>query len=307
MACFKPIQAYRLHNGEIVFHDKGNANPMELPCGQCIGCRLQRSKEWALRCMHEASCNEQNSFITLTYNAENIPPDGGLVKSHVQKFFKRLRKSIYPKKVKYYYCAEYGEKNNRPHYHILLFGYCPSDWILLPFPTKSGQDCYTSPSIEKLWGKGFVQVGEVTFESAAYVSRYIMKKVNGQAKDIINPETGLKHYERYNDFTGEIHEVLPEYADMSRGGRYGTGIGGQWFNRYSGDCYPKDYITFNGTRHRPPRYYDDKLKKENPEMYDELKAWRAKKGYESGDNMPHRLKARQKVTEAKTSRLKRSL
>lgn len=260
-----------------------------------------------MRCVHEASLHEENCFITLTYDAENLPPDGGLRKKHVQNFLKRFRKKISPRKIKYYYCGEYGDKNNRPHYHLLIFGYNFPDWVLLPFKTQSGLDCYTSPTLEQLWGNGFVQIGEVNFESAGYVARYIMKKVNGDAADQINEETGLKPYERFNDFTGEINEVLPEYTDMSRGGRSGRGIGYGWYNRYASDCYPKDFVTINGIRCKPPRYYDEKLKKDNPEMYDELKAWRAKNGYESTDNEPGRLKSREKVAKAQHSQLKRSL
>jgi hypothetical protein len=268
---------------------------------------MQRSKEWALRCVHESSLHKENCFITLTYGPEYLPPDGGLRKKHVQDFFKRLRKSIHPRKVKYYYCGEYGDKNNRPHYHILLFGYNFSDWLLLPQKSPSGHDLYTSPTLQKLWGKGFVQIGDVTFESAAYVARYIMKKVTGRAAGQIDEKTGLKPYERFNSFTGEIHEVLPEYTDMSRGGRNGRGIGAEWINRYAGDCYPKDFITHNGSKHKPPRYYDEHLKKEDPDMYDQLKAWRAKQGYESPDNTPERLRTRKHVKQANIKKYKRSL
>ena len=306
MACFHPLDAWRVPSGQIVFYDSPGAQYQQLPCGQCIGCRLERSREWALRCVHEASMHEHNCFITLTYNAENIPPDGGLRKKHYQDFMKRFRKSIAPTKVKYYYCGEYGDKNNRPHYHALIFGYNFPDWVYIG-ETQSGFPLYTSPTLERLWGNGFVQIGEVSFESAAYVARYIMKKVNGRARDQIDEETGLKPYERINSFTGEIHEVLPEYTDMSRGGRHGRGIGHEWFERYSGDCYPKDYVTVNGMKCKPPRYYDEKLKAEDPDMYDQLKAWRAKQGYESSDNEPHRLKAREKVKQAQNSMLKRSL
>lgn len=301
------MDAWRTPTGQIVFYDSPGVQYQQIPCGRCIGCRLSRSKEWALRCVHEASCHQENCFITLTYGPEHLPPDGGLRKKHVQDFFKRLRKKIQPRKVKYYYCGEYGDKNNRPHYHILLFGYNFTDWILLPHRSPSGHDLYTSPSLEKLWGKGFVQIGDVSFESAQYVARYIMKKVLGKAKDQIDEVTGLKPYERINSFTGEIHDVLPEYTDMSRGGRSGRGIGNTWFNRYAGDCYPKDFITLDGRKHKPPRYYDEQLKKEDPDMYDQLKAWRAAKGYESTDNTPERLSVRQNVAQAKHSKLERSL
>jgi hypothetical protein len=258
--------------------------------------------------MHEASLHKENCFITLTYNAEHIPPDGGLRKKHVQQFFKRLRKRISPKKVRYYYCGEYGDKNNRPHYHILLFGYNYPDWVLLPHRSPSGHDLYTSQTLEKEWGQGFVQIGDVNYESAAYVSRYIMKKVLGKGKDIIDPETGLKPYERYNSFTGEINEVLPEYTDMSRGRRSDGdgGIGYRWHARYGSDTH-KDFITVNGNKQPIPRFYDNLLKEKDELLADSIKAERAVKGYESPDNKPERLEVREKVAQAKSSRLKRSL
>lgn len=97
MACFKPITAFQAKDGEITFQEQKNTRAIELPCGQCIGCRITRSKHWATRCIHEASLHPDNSFITLTYNPENLPPDGGLIKSDFQKFMKRLRRR-YPKK-----------------------------------------------------------------------------------------------------------------------------------------------------------------------------------------------------------------
>lgn len=92
MACFKPLTAYRQEHGEITFTDKKGGNPLELPCGQCMGCKLERSRQWAMRCVHEASQHRDNCFITLTYDAKNLPPDGSLIKSDYQKFMKRLRK-----------------------------------------------------------------------------------------------------------------------------------------------------------------------------------------------------------------------
>jgi len=267
---------------------------------------MQRSAEWAMRCVHEASLHQENCFITLTYNAENIPPDGGLRKKHFQNFMKRLRKHLGKKKIKFYMCGEYGDKNNRPHYHALIFGHDFIDRILYG-QTQSGHDLYMSPTLEKLWTHGFVQVGEVTFDSAAYVARYIMKKINGRAKDQIDEETGLKPYERINDFTGEIHAVLPEYNTMSRGGRNGNGIASDWIARFSNDCYPKDFVTINGVKRKLPRYYDERHKKVDPDQIDSVKAYRALKGYESEDNTPARLQARNKVKQAQLKPKIRSL
>jgi hypothetical protein len=306
MPCYKPLDAWKTPTGQIVFYDSPGVQYQQLPCGRCIGCRMKRAESWAMRCVHEASLHEQNCFITLTYNAENLPPDGGLRKRDFVKFMRKLRKAI-PVKIKFYMCGEYGEKN-RPHYHAIIFGYNFPDWVKLPQKSKSGHDLFTSPKLEQIWGKGFVQIGDVSYESAAYVARYIMKKQTGASMDLVDPKTGLKPYERYNSFTGEIHEVLPEYNNMSRGGRNGSGIAADWFDQFARtDCYPKDYVHVNGVKRSMPRYYDERLKKVNPDLYDDIKAERARKGYESKDNTPERLETREKVAQAKHSNLTRSL
>lgn len=306
MACFKPIQAYRQGNGDIVFHDTGKGEPLELPCGQCIGCRLERSRQWAMRCCHEAQLHQDNCFITLTYNPENMPPDGGLIHRDFQDFMRRLRRFVAPKKIKFYMCGEYGDRNNRPHYHAIIFGYNFDDWVYL-FDSPGGERIYMSPTLEKLWRYGFVTIGTVTFQSAGYVARYCMKKVNGQKKDVVNIQTGLKHYERFNDYTGEICEVMPEYSTMSRGGRRGNGIAYDWIARYAGDIYPKDFTTINGVRMSSNRYYDKYIESIEPDLYDDIKAGRILQGYMSDDNTEPRLLARQKVTEAQNKMLVRNL
>lgn len=310
MACFKPIQAYKTIKGEVQFVDKGDCRPIELACGQCIGCRLERSREWATRICHEASLYEDNVFITLTYNPENLPPDCGLIKKDFQKFMHRLRKHVKKtseKKIKFFMCGEYGDQSNRPHYHAVIFNFNFDDWVYL-FDSPSGNPIYTSPTLEKIWGLGFVNVGTVCFESAAYVARYILKKVNGDKAEKIDDDTGLKHYERINSFTGEISEVHQEYSTMSRGGRDGRGIAFNWFKKYKTDCYPKDFTTVRGHRVQPPRYYDKLLQEYDLEMYDEIKNGREMKAFElREESTASRLKQKRKVKEAQLKKLKRSL
>jgi hypothetical protein len=315
MACFHPLNAIRLPSGQIQFSSTsaGHSNQsryqttdegerIEIPCSQCLGCRLERSRQWAMRCVHEASLHKDNCFITLTYDPKHLPPDCGLRKKDFQDFIKRLRKAIHPKKVRYYHCGEYGDNTNRPHYHAILFGYNFSDWTYL-FDSPAGSAIYTSPTLEKIWGKGFVTIGEVTFESAAYVARYVVKKITGKGQDVIDEKTGLKPYERYNDFTGEITEVLPEYSTMSRR----PGIGHNWISKYKLDCYPKDFTTIRGMRMKPPKYYDKYLHAIDPELYDEIKSGRQYQGYLSDDNSVSRLRQREQVKEAQNKQLKRSL
>jgi len=192
MPCSKPLNAWQSptpkSNGKkrIAFkqeHIGLEALPLQIPCGQCWSCRLERSRQWALRCVHEASLHPDNMFLTLTYNEESLPADGGLDKTHFQKFMKRYRQHLERneggQKIRYYMCGEYGDQTNRPHYHALIFGHNFSDKTLFR-KTDSGHNLYTSTILDNLWTHGFCNIGELTFESAAYTARYIMKKVNDQ-------------------------------------------------------------------------------------------------------------------------------
>lgn len=314
MTCFYPQNAYRLDSGKVVFTEKGGGREFTLPCGQCIGCRLAHSREWAIRCVHEASLHEDNCFITLTYNPENLPPDGGLIKKDFKDFMKRLRKkfvryatdengkgyAVNP--IRYFHCGEYGEKNLRPHYHAILFNFNFEDWTYL-YDSPGGSEIYTSPTLEKIWGLGFVTVGTVTFESAAYVARYCLKKVNGKLKDQIDEKTDLKHYERINSFTGEIHEVSPEYSTMSRN----KGIGHNWISQFTTDCYPKDFTTIRGAKVRPPKYYDKYLQSIDPDMYDDIVSGRELSYHQTDRSNEPSLSDQEKVKSAQHKQLKRSL
>ena len=271
MPCYTPLKAYRsadeLTSGgkraikfklEARTVDKkgaenfGTLSELFLPCGQCIGCRLERSRQWAIRCLHESELHEQNSFLTLTIDQEKLKPTEQhllvtLQKNLVQKFIKRLRKSIYPKKISYYYCGEYGENYARPHYHICLFGH---DFNDKQFHKKVGGNIlYRSDSLNALWGYGHCLIGDVTFDSAAYVARYITKKINGPKAD--------EHY------CGR----LPEYTNMSKK----PAIGLRWIEKYKSDVYPSDEVILKGRKVRPARYYDKYLEKHHLNEFENIK------------------------------------
>lgn len=258
MACYKPIHGYRMKCGKgfTINPAQGRAAfPMTIPCGYCIGCRLEKSRQWAMRCVHEAQMHEQNCFITLTFNPESLKNRGtqSLRKRDFQLFIKRLRKK-YGKNIRYLHCGEYGHKRSRPHYHALLFGF--------DFPDKKPwrTNLSRSPQLEKLWPYGYSSIGAVTFESAAYVARYVVKKRYGR-------DAG-QFYQRLDESTGLIENLHPEYATMSRR----PGIGSTWFQRYSGDIYPKDSIHVRGRASRPTRYYDKRFESMDPQAYQKVKA-----------------------------------
>lgn len=266
--------------------------PIQVPCGQCIGCRLEKSRQWAIRCVHEAQMNEENIFITLTYNNENLPKDKSLNKRHLQLFMKRLRKHTGPG-VRFYACGEYGEKFKRPHYHACIFNYKFKDQKI--WKTTRGVTLYTSETLDKIWGKGFTTIGDVTFESAAYVARYVTKKING--------EKALEHYNEIDKTTGEIiTERIPEFTNMSRR----PGIGKTWFDKYKTEVYPSDFVIMRNQKIKPAKYYDTIYDKEAPEKLMKVKRKRRDKAKaKEQDNTWDRLDTKKKVHIQRNKLLKR--
>lgn len=294
MACVKPIDAWQTDDGDIVFKERGRIRrPLQLPCGQCVECRLQRSLEWATRCMHEAQMHESNAFVTLTYSDENCP--NSLRYGDFQRFMKRLRKSYGP--VRFYMCGEYGEETNRPHFHALLFGISFPDSV---FHSGSGSESlYISANLERIWGQGFCPIGQVSFESAAYCARYVMKKVTGDRAD--------EHYTRMCRRTGELIQVTPEFSRMS----LKPGIGAGWLNRYFSDVYgyTKDGIRLRGgSVLKPPRYYDSVMKARAVDLSEDIEFRRSQRaGKCAEDGSRERLKVREEVTKARLAFKKRGL
>ncbi len=271
---------------------------MTLACGRCIGCRLDKSREWAIRCVHEAQMHDENCFITLTYDEQNLPHDGSLNKQHFQKFIKKLRKYVEPKKFRYFHCGEYGEKLQRPHYHACLFGYDFPDKEF--FQEKKENKLYTSKILEEKWNKGFATIGEMTFETAAYCARYAMKKITG--------DNAPEHYQTVNTITGEIHQVQSEYATMSTGRKPGEGLGGPWYKKYKNDLFPEDECIIDGRIMKPPRYYAKLYEQEEPEQYEQMKTNR-KRFFDKheADATWQRLEQRAKVKHAQLDQLPRQL
>lgn len=248
MTCYHPLLAYK-SEGKVVFEKPfAFARGFNLPCGQCIGCRLNYSRQWAIRLVHEAQMHDASCFITLTFNDQNLfarENPYSLDKSEFQRFMKRLRKK-YGNHIRYFHCGEYGDLNKRPHYHAILFGIDFADDRKL-WSEKGGIKLFTSKNLEKLWPYGFSTIGSVSFESCAYVARYIMKKQTGEKAE--------EHYMRWDPETGEGTAISPEYCTMSRK----EGIGKRWIEKYKSDVYPHDYVVINGHKVKPPRFYDNQL------------------------------------------------
>ena len=227
--------------------------------------------------------HEKNCFVTLTYDPQSLPSTGSLSKRDWQLFAKKLRKKV--GSFRFFMCGEYGENTNRPHYHALLFG-VNFDFDRVVYQVTPHR-LYRSETLEKVWGKGRCPFGEVTFESAQYVAKYCLKKVNGAKAE----EEGV--YWRADPETGEAWEVEPEFALMSRR----PGIGATWFEKYKSDVFPRDGCIVEGRKVRVPRYYDTKLSEEELLEYKEKRrALVAKRRHEL---TPERLRHREAYAEEK--------
>ena len=189
-------------------------------------------------------------------------------------------------------CGEYGgAQTQRPHYHAAIFGHDFDDKVL--YAEREGVPLYTSDKLAKLWGKGFVTIGEVNFKSAAYIARYVMKKVTGEA--------AAEHYEICDPITGEIYQRVPEYNRIS------NGVGKGWFEKYKSDAYPSDFLIVNGHKVKPPKYFDMLLEQEDPELFAEIKAKRQELAVFSQDNSDFRLHQREICAKSKLKNYSRSL
>lgn len=324
MPCFHPLKAYRtprivrVDSGKspLFFWKKGKPPPqvacypggehLQVPCGQCWGCRLERSRQWAMRCMHEAQMHESSCFITLTFNEEHIDKNNSLQKHIFVKFMKRLRQALrrsgQAERVRFYHCGEYGETLGRPHHHAIIYGFDFPDKVFLRL-NENGDRLYTSEFLAKYWSDpdteesyGLHVIGSVTFESCAYVARYIMKKVNGdKAKD---------HYIVFDE-QGNANEITPEYTTMSRR----PGIGREWYEKYADtDIWTTDTVKIkNGIECKPPKYYSNIYELTNPKEFSIIKANRKAKAEANPHNTPERLAVREKIKLAEGKKLKRIL
>lgn len=296
MPCYHPLTGYRTAGGDVVFVERGDiVSQLDIPCGRCIGCRLERSRMWATRIMFEAQLHKSNSFLTLTYDDAHCPYPPSLNYPDVQLFLKRLRKRL-AKPVRFYCVGEYGEQNARPHYHMILFGHDFRE-DRVPWRLSDQNMLYRSATLESLWPLGHSSIGDVTFESAAYCARYVLKKVTGDLADV--------HYRFVDAETGEVSMRVPEFCRMS----LKPGIGGAWFDKYSSDVYSgHDFVVINGRKCKPPRYFDKLYKRLSRDDFVELKEARELRGYsQRAENLPSRLAVREEVQKAAIRNLKRKI
>lgn len=306
MVCYHPQQAYRSvekhASGKpvITFNPlkaRQSEIPMRLRCGKCIGCRLDNIAQWSMRCLHEAKMHSASSFITLTYSDEHLPSDYSVHLDILQKFMKRLRKELhksYLTKVKFYACGEYGDEEQRPHYHLIIFGFDFSPDRKIWTVTKDGP-LYTSPTLDKVWPFGFTTIGQVTYQSAGYVAGYL------KARSSEGDTFAINKYTRTHPVTGDVVTVQPEFGTMS------GGLGLSFIKKFKSDYFPSDFFVVDGKEIAVPRYYQLKLEEEEKSQLKRQRQIAKQKAKPSWNKTKDRLAVRKTVKQAQLTKLKRTL
>lgn len=260
MRCISPIKAGFNQAGDIVYSST-KASPelasFEFECRKCLPCRLNIAREKATRCVHEAQCHEDNIFLTLTYNEESLQSPR-LIYRDFQLFMKKLRDKIYQKHLKinedlighklsketkkeirnqtyipFMVTGEYGDINKRPHWHAIIFNYAPLD-SEHKYTTERGEKVFNSNELQKIWGKGNIEYGTVTMDSASYVARYAAKKLtHGKDQD---------------------HDYHPFHRTSCK-----RAIGRTWIEKYWKHTFENGFIVLpNGQKSKIPRYCIDR-------------------------------------------------
>lgn len=204
-----------------------------IPCGRCIGCRIDKARDWSVRIMCESMTSLTSYFLTLTYDDEHLTDDLSLNKEHVREFIKDLRNSQNYKygitNIRHLTAGEYGTVSGRAHYHMILFNSNIPD--LKVWKVSKGNVLYTSDYINSLWNRGYVVIGDVTVQSSQYVSRYTLKKLGA------------------DDYSGM--NIQPPFIMMSTR----PGIGYDYFIEHKDELYENFSIFIDHKEASLPKYF----------------------------------------------------
>lgn len=287
MPCYRPVTVFKPDDGgAISFRELKGHREIRIPCGKCIGCRLEIVDAWAFRCMAEASMHKHNHFLTMTYDDDNLPADESLNHRDWQLFAKRLREKAGP--FRFFMCGEYGDNTQRPHYHALLFGLDIPDRVKCN-SVYSVNTLYDSEMLREVWGKGFVTLGEVSHASAKYCATYALKRVSEDLEA-----------ERYTWVTryGEVLVRKQPYGKMS----LRPGIGAEWLAKYKSDVANHGAVFQNQFAKKVPRYFCELMEKVDPvgaELLQYTKEEKAKSVYNPENVTRDRLEVREQVAHAR--------
>lgn len=241
-----------------------------IPCGNCRGCLSDRAQEWSNRLVMESSLWPENWFVTLTFDDEHLVEQCGIYHTlkvdHLQRFMKNLRREVYPDKIRFFACGEYGDRKKtwRPHYHLILFNlHLKVDEVHYLKTTEQNNDLFTSDLIAKCWPYGFNTCGSVTFESCGYVARYTLKKLTGR--------DGRKEYD-------DAHKKAP-FIVMSRR----PGIGHDYLVSHDWTNEPNILVSDGDSTHSvpAPKYLERYIRKIDRDLSDQRAAERKRLAMET--------------------------
>lgn len=261
-----------------LMYDRSIYKEIQIPCGQCMECRLAYRRQWATRIMLEKKEHEHSYFITLTYDPEHehtipildqetgeLTEHSNLSKTDLQLFMKEYRRKVKTRrgeavphdygKCRFFACGEYGENTSRRHLHIIMFQEKPLDDLQYLKLTRDHNVLYISRKLDAIWGHGQCFVGEVTLESRGYVRRYVTKKLKGDAAEAYN-QLGIE----------------PEFVQMSRK----PGIGMKYFESNKDKIYHFDSVIIPNMKGepqtlKPARLFDEKFWEEEPVLMQSIK------------------------------------
>ncbi len=275
MPCFHPSEVPIFRKS--LYSDRRFMDMQVVPCGNCIGCRAEQSRQWAVRMMHEARGHKSNLFVTLTVDDEHLNENREVCARDFSGFVKSLRKTQ-QRRISFFGCGEYGEASGRGHYHALFFGLKLLD---LDYGFDSSRpDVWRSKTLDRIWGRGICEGGSVTMASCSYVSGYIRKKVKRERYERADPRTGVLK--------------APEFARMS----LNPAIGKKWIEKYWRDVYPRDFVVMDGHEAKPPRYYDKWMDKNHPEVMEDV---RDKRYAQAIDLTKYQLQSGEKIATSRTN------
>ena len=288
MPCLKPIDVPKRGFVDL---------KLTVACGQCIGCRVDRVRDWGTRAVHESKLWPYSCTITLTYDDEHLPEHGSLRPRDWQLFIKRLRNSRPGQTIRYIQAGEYGEGTaldplGRPHHHAILYNAEFPDRRPIAGSAAEGKPRWTSQELVRLWGNGpRCDIGVLNSTTARYCVGYILKKITGDRAE--------SHYRIVDPSTGEVFQRVPEYSTRS----LKPGIGAGFIERFMSDIYPDDFCaTANGKQQPVPPYYDKLLQREDPELLEAIKARRrafAMQPEQRANSTPARMESREHCVKAR--------
>lgn len=229
MKCVNPSSAH-LANGKVYFSTRGIEGvrrfSVKIACGHCWQCRRESSLDTAVRAQHESHYWTHSFFLTLTYDNLHLPKNSSLSRPHITAFVRELKRNM---DIMIFGCGEYGGKFGRPHYHLILF---------------SNHDIH-SEEYQKHWSFGHIDVGECTPASIAYVCKYSVKKVLGPAAHSYYADRG----------------IIPEFGIFPKR----PAMGRKWLEDNLQHIISNNFVYYNNSKRRIPRYYKKILAALKPE------------------------------------------